>query len=495
MPARVVRQPDGGCRGRIEGTAGAGRDLIADGGCGRLDRQTGRRVPARLGRRTGRWALRALAPGRRPAKRPRPGSRARERARPLRRPGSSRATWPFAAASAGVAGRSCTASARIAGASERDATAAARSPRPACRSGRGPPRACRRATAARPRSSPAPRGSRTRSRPPRSAAPRPRSAGSGRVAKGSRGGCAAGGPRRPRGATRRRRARRVRTTKPCSARHAFRRAGRHGASVFGAGGALQGDAPGHRRGDGRGREHRLRKHGRAVLQTQERQEGLPHDPAQQRIEHSRTLPAEKRRSVPVSRLPRDGALVAEALAVVGLLVADVLGALVGVRTSRSQCAPVRSVRPAASSNSRCVSSPRISAERRCNAGTAKASRGSPSGAKDAATSPCTIGRRALHPHRQRRHALAEHEQEPRADPVDGFAEHRLAPRRGLAERAHHARDLLIVRARDAAAVIALARRHVQHSQELSEVHRGVSVKHVRPLDSTDHPCERIHTCP
>ena len=97
------------------------------------------------------------------------------------------------------------------------------------------------------------------------------------------------------------------------------------------------------------------------------------------------------------------------------------------------------MRPAASSNSRTVSSPRISALRRCSAGTASASRGSPSCATDAATSPCTIASPLSIRTAKRGHALAEHEQQAGADAVHRLAEHGLAAGRGLAERAHDAR--------------------------------------------------------
>ena len=101
--------------------------------------------------------------------------------------------------------------------------------------------------------------------------------------------------------------------------------------------------------------------------------------------------------------------------------------------------------------------------------------------------------RALHPHGQRGHALAEDEQQPGADAVDGLAEDGLAARGRLAEGAHDARDALVVRARDAAAVVALTGRHVQHSQELSQVHGesqsstcGGATPPLRPCASNPH---------
>src|SRR5436190_1772249 len=64
--------------------------------------------------------------------------------------------------------------------------------------------------------------------------------------------------------------------------------------------------------------------------------------------------------------------------------------------------------------------------------------------------------------------------------VVGVAEDGLAAGRRLGERSHHAGDALIVRARYAAAVVALARRHVQHPKELAEIHSRASVYAGRP---------------
>ena len=93
----------------------------------------------------------------------------------------------------------------------------------------------------------------------------------------------------------------------------------------------------------------------------------------------------------MARLAGDGALVAEALAVVGLFVADVLGAVLGV-AHVAQPVGAGKVRAARGLVEQAHG---LEAEdlglRRCSAGTASASRGSPSWASDAAIRPCTIG--------------------------------------------------------------------------------------------------------
>ena len=131
----------------------------------------------------------------------------------------------------------------------------------------------------------------------------------------------------------------------------------------------------------------------------------------------------------MSRLARDGALVAEALAVVGLFVADVLGAVLGVADVAQPvgAGEVGAAGGLVEAGGRCRGS-RISAQRRCSAGTASASRGSPSWASDAAIRPCTIGCALSMPHGQRGHALAEDEQQAGADAVDRLAEDGLATR-------------------------------------------------------------------
>ena len=135
--------------------------------------------------------------------------------------------------------------------------------------------------------------------------------------------------------------------------------------------------------------------------------------------------------------------------------------------------------------------PSFSAERRYSAGTASASRGSPSWASDAATSPCTIGSGLCSRTASAATRSANTSSSPARIAVHRLAEHRLAARRRLAERAHDAGDALVVRAGDAAPVVGLARRHVQLCQELVEVHCAASVKHAVRRDGSS-PGVRIN---
>src|SRR4051812_38343281 len=185
-------------------------------------------------------------------------------------------------------------------------------------------------------------------------------------------------------------------------------------------------------------------------------------------------------SVAVTRLTGDGSLVAEALAVVGLFIADVLGAVVGV-ADVAQPVGAREVRPACGlvEQAQRVQPEDLGrapmqgrdGERLARVALLRQRRGD---------EPLDDRLRALHTDGQRSHPLAEHQQQAGADTVDRLAEDSLAAGRRLGERSHHAGDALIVRARYAAAVVALARRHVQHPKELAEIHSRASVYAGRP---------------
>src|SRR3954451_9915507 len=198
--------------------------------------------------------------------------------------------------------------------------------------------------------------------------------------------------------------------------------------------------------------------------------------------------------IAMTGLAGDRALVAEALAVVGLLVAHVLGAVLGV-ADVAQPATAGEIRAA---GGLVEQAQRVEAE---DLGAAAVQSRDGQGLARIAL----LGQRrgdqalhdrlpALHTDGERRHALAEDEQEPGANPVDGFAEDRLAAGRGLAEGAHDASDAFVFLGGNARPVVALAGRHVEHSQKLSQVHAR-SVKHAGRRDGSDNPCGRIHTVP
>src|SRR4051812_29483869 len=197
-------------------------------------------------------------------------------------------------------------------------------------------------------------------------------------------------------------------------------------------------------------------------------------------------------SVAVTRLTCDRTLVAEALAVVGLFVADVFRALVGV-ADVAQPMGAGEVRPAGGLVEQApgvepedlgrAAVQRWDGERLARVALLRQRRG------DEALHDRL---RALHPHGQRGHPLAEDQQQAGTYAVDRLAEDGLAARRRLGERSHHARDALIVRARYAAAIVALARRHVQHPKELAEIHSRASVYAGRPSRPTNAPCGTIH---
>src|SRR3954464_3482121 len=199
-------------------------------------------------------------------------------------------------------------------------------------------------------------------------------------------------------------------------------------------------------------------------------------------------------SITVAWLAGDRPLVPEAFAVVGFLVADVLGAVLGV-AHVAQPATAGEIRAA---GGLVEQAQRVEAE---DLGAAAVQGRDGQGLARIAL----LGQRrgyqalhdrlpALHADGQRRHALAEDEQEPGADAVDGFAEDRLTTRRGLAEGPHDAGDAFVLLGGNARPVVALAGRHVEHSQKLSQVHAR-SVKHAGRRDGSDNPCGRIHTVP
>src|SRR4051794_5038324 len=196
----------------------------------------------------------------------------------------------------------------------------------------------------------------------------------------------------------------------------------------------------------------------------------------------------------MARLAGDRALVAEALAVVGFLVPDVLGAVLGV-ADVAQPATAGEIGAARG----LVEQPQCVEAEDLGAAAVQSRDG-----KRLARIPLLGQRRgdqalhdrlpALHADGQRGHALAEDEQQPGANPVDRLAEDRLTPGRGLAEGAHDAGDAFVLRTGDARPVVALAGRHVEHSQKLSQIHAR-SVKHAGRRDGSDNPCGRIHTVP
>ena len=176
-------------------------------------------------------------------------------------------------------------------------------------------------------------------------------------------------------------------------------------------------------------------------------------------------------SVAVARLAGDGALVAEALAVVGLFVADVLGAVLGV----ADVAQPVGAGEVGAARGLVEQARRVEAEDLgASGGAARARRAPRAGrppapatrrsapARSAARSPCRTASAAMR--------SLKTSSSPARTPSTASRKTAWRPGRGLAEGADDARHALVVRARDPAAVVALARRHVQHSQELAEVH-------------------------
>src|SRR3954447_20925176 len=158
-------------------------------------------------------------------------------------------------------------------------------------------------------------------------------------------------------------------------------------------------------------------------------------------------------SVAVAGLARDRALVAEALAVVGFFVADVLGAVVGVadvaepvgaREIRAAGGLVEEANGVQPQDLRGAAVQRRDRER--FAGVALLGQGGGDQALD-------DGLGALHAYGQRSHALAEDEQQTGPNAVDRLAEDGLAAGRGLAEGADDAGDALVLGAGGAAPVI------------------------------------------
>ena len=326
---------------------------------------------------------------------------------------------------------------------------------------------------------------------------RRRSAGSARAGQARRGGCAGGACRRSRATIRCRRARRVRTTR--TSRLGWWQAGRTSDRLN--------TAPSRRRS---GREGRRRRRptvpppvppatsdfgtyvGRTCGAGTASGRTTRCDRAASRTWPG-TLPGRRRGSVAMARLAGDGSLVAEALAVVGLFVADVLRALLGV-ADVAQPAGAREIGPAGGLVEQAQGvQVRISDERRCSAGTASASRGSPSCASDAAIRPCTIG--CALSIRTASAAIRSLKTSRRPARTPSTASRKTACRPG--DDSLNARTTRATRSssgRNPAAVVALAGRHVQHPKEHADP-CGASVMHVRRLDSIPPPCGTINTCP